>query len=99
MSLISPAAGLDRDRRQALTKGLRDGEHFKHIRGDPPGARHAKPQRSREEATGTVPVLVLSCPDADLRGLLHGSYLRLLLLLLHPMGPVHLDLDRLGQLP
>ncbi|CAA9374189.1 MAG: Predicted rhamnose oligosaccharide ABC transport system, permease component, partial [uncultured Propionibacteriaceae bacterium] len=75
------------------------GEHTEYIGGDPSGARHAGPSGSPEQTTGTVPILVLCSPRAHLRHLLRRSYLRLVLLLLHPLGPVHLDLDRYGQLP
>ena len=48
---------------------------------------------------GPYPYWFYVAPGPHLRSLLSRSHDRLVLLLLHPLGPVHVDLDRVGQLP
>ncbi len=50
------------------------------------------------EAAGTLPVLVLPSRRDHLHDLLPRPHHRLLLLLLHPVGPVHVDVDRPEEL-
>ena len=61
-------------------------------------ARRGLKERGKKRP-GPYPYWFYVLPGAHLHGLLHRSYVRLLLLLLHPLGSVHLDLDRLGELP